>query len=170
MYWDLDSGEFCSVHTGHRFPSARYTECLLQWTDKKIISNYLPPTLPLQCSGDSAIGSSGRDSECPLSSAEKETCARISLKKTFFTPVKFKFKIKVRTWTGIWTSDLQISSLVLYHLSVWFQNTSEICLIIIVDMPESNANHINQSCCHLPVSCRSLVDRCGSLGSCKPQI
>ena len=24
--------------------------------------------------------------------------------------------------------------------------------------------------CHLPVSCRSLVDRCGSLGSCKPQI
>ena len=26
------------------------------------------------------------------------------------------------------------------------------------------------SYCHLPVSCRSLVDRCGSLGSCKPQI
>ena len=25
------------------------------------------------------------------------------------------------------------------------------------------------SCCHLPVSCRSLVNRCGSLGSCKPQ-
>ena len=26
------------------------------------------------------------------------------------------------------------------------------------------------SCGHLPVSCRSLVNRCGSLGSCKPQI
>ena len=27
-----------------------------------------------------------------------------------------------------------------------------------------------QSCCHLPVSCRSLVDPCGSFGSSKPQI
>jgi hypothetical protein len=31
-------------------------------------------------------------------------------------------------------------------------------------------HHIIPSYCHLPVSCRSLVDRCGSLGSCKPQI
>ena len=30
---------------------------------------------------------------------------------------QFKFKRKIRTWTGIWTSDLQISSLALYHLS-----------------------------------------------------
>ena len=33
-----------------------------------------------------------------------------------------------------------------------------------------NANHIIPSCFHLPVSCRSLVDRCDSIGSCKPQI
>ena len=29
----------------------------------------------------------------------------------------FKLKRKVRTWTGTLTSDLQISSLALYHLS-----------------------------------------------------
>ena len=29
----------------------------------------------------------------------------------------FKFKRKIRTWTGNWTSDLQISSLALYYLS-----------------------------------------------------
>ena len=33
-----------------------------------------------------------------------------------------------------------------------------------------NANHIIPSYCYLPVSCRSLVDRCGSFGICKPQI
>ena len=37
-------------------------------------------------------------------------------------------------------------------------------------MTERNANHIIASYCHLSVSCRSLVDRCGSHGSCKPQI
>ena len=37
-------------------------------------------------------------------------------------------------------------------------------------MTEHNANHIIPSYCHLPVSWGSLVDRCGSLGSCKPQI
>ena len=37
-------------------------------------------------------------------------------------------------------------------------------------MTERNANHIILLYCHLPVSCRSLVDRCGSLGSCEPQI
>ena len=40
----------------------------------------------------------------------------------------------------------------------------------LVDLTERNANHIIPSYCHLPVSCRSLVDRCGCLGSCKPQI
>jgi hypothetical protein len=35
---------------------------------------------------------------------------------------------------------------------------------------EGNDNHIILSCCHLPVSCRSLVDRCGSFGNSKPQI
>ena len=37
-------------------------------------------------------------------------------------------------------------------------------------MTESNANNIIPSYCHLSVSCRSIVDRCGSLGSCKPHI
>ena len=37
-------------------------------------------------------------------------------------------------------------------------------------MTERNSNHIIPSYCHLPVSCRRLVDRYGSLGSCKPQI
>ena len=35
---------------------------------------------------------------------------------------------------------------------------------------EHNANHIISSYGHLPVSCISLVDWCGSLGSCKPQM
>ena len=38
------------------------------------------------------------------------------------------------------------------------------------DLTERNANHIIPSYCCLPVSSRSLVNRCGSLGSCKPQI
>ena len=32
---------------------------------------------------------------------------------------------------------------------------------------EHNANHISLLYCHLPVSCRSLVDQCDSLGRCK---
>ena len=40
----------------------------------------------------------------------------------------------------------------------------------LIDLMERNANHIIPSYCYLPVSCRSLVDRCGSSGSCKPQI
>ena len=39
-----------------------------------------------------------------------------------------------------------------------------------MDLTECNANYIIPSYCYLPVSCRSLVDRCGSPGSCKPQI
>jgi hypothetical protein len=35
---------------------------------------------------------------------------------------------------------------------------------------ERNANHIIPLRCHLPVNCRSIVERCGSPGSCKPQI
>ena len=31
--------------------------------------------------------------------------------------LQFRFKRKIRSWTEIWTSDLQISSLALYHLS-----------------------------------------------------
>ena len=37
----------------------------------------------------------------------------------------------------------------------------------ILDLSERNANRIIPLCCYLPVSCRSLVDRCDSLGSCK---
>ena len=33
-----------------------------------------------------------------------------------------------------------------------------------------NANHIIPSYCYLPVRCSSLVDWCGSLWRCKPQI
>ena len=40
----------------------------------------------------------------------------------------------------------------------------------LLDLTERNANHIIPSCCHVPVSCRSLVHRCGSPGSYKPQI
>ena len=39
-----------------------------------------------------------------------------------------------------------------------------------MDLTERNANHIIPLYCYLLVSCRGLVDRCGSPGSCKPQI
>ena len=42
--------------------------------------------------------------------------------------------------------------------------------LTLIDLMEYNVNHIIPSCCHLPVSCKSLVDRCGSLEICKPQI
>ena len=38
------------------------------------------------------------------------------------------------------------------------------------EVAERNANHIVPSYCHLPLSCRNLVDRCGYVESCKPQI
>ena len=41
--------------------------------------------------------------------------------------------------------------------------------LTLLDLRERNVNHIIPSYCHLPVSYRSLRDRCGSLGSCKPQ-
>ena len=37
-------------------------------------------------------------------------------------------------------------------------------------MTERNANHIIPSCSHFSVRYRSLVDQCGSRGSCNPQI
>ena len=40
----------------------------------------------------------------------------------------------------------------------------------LLDLLERNVNRIIPSCCHLTVSCRSLVDRCGSLGNWKTQI
>ena len=40
----------------------------------------------------------------------------------------------------------------------------------LIVLTERNANHIIASNCYLPVSYRSLVNRCGSLGICKPQI
>ena len=46
------------------------------------------------------------------------TCV-VLLKKRIISLLKkcqFIFKRKIRTWTGIWTSDLQISSLALYYL------------------------------------------------------
>ena len=39
-----------------------------------------------------------------------------------------------------------------------------------LDLTEHNAKYIIPSYCHLPVSCRSPFDRCGSFGSYKPQI
>ena len=41
--------------------------------------------------------------------------------------------------------------------------------LTLLGLPERNANDTIPSCCYLPVSYRSLVDRCGSLESCKPQ-
>ena len=38
-----------------------------------------------------------------------------------------------------------------------------------MDLRKRNANHIIPSFCHQPFICRSLVDRCSSLGSYKPQ-
>ena len=40
----------------------------------------------------------------------------------------------------------------------------------LIDFTELNANHIIPSYRYLPVICRNLVDRYGSLGGCKPQI
>ena len=39
-----------------------------------------------------------------------------------------------------------------------------------IDLTECNSNHIISSGCDLPVSCRSLVNRCGSLGSRKSHL
>ena len=38
------------------------------------------------------------------------------------------------------------------------------------DWENRHSNHIIPSYFHLPISCRSLVDRCGSLGSFKPHL
>ena len=60
------------------------------------------------------------------------------------------------------------------HVARMEEGTSAFTILIskptLLYLTERNANHIFPSCCALPVSYRSLVDRCGSLGSCKPQI
>ena len=40
----------------------------------------------------------------------------------------------------------------------------------LIGLAKRNANHITPSYCYLPLSCRSIIDRCGLLGICKPQI
>ena len=49
-----------------------------------------------------------------------------------------------------------------------FNNNKKLSTLL--DLTELNVNHIIPSYGHLSVSCRSLVDRCGFPGSCKPQI
>ena len=51
-------------------------------------------------------------------------------------------------------------------VSIWFIPV----ISTLLDLTERSANHITPSYCHLPVSCRSPVGRCGFFGSCKPQI
>ena len=51
----------------------------------------------------------------------------------------------------------------------WLRNSRSDLKSYLLDLMEGNANHVSLYC-HLPVSCRSLVNRCGRLGSCKPQI
>ena len=53
-------------------------------------------------------------------------------------------------------------SLIWFSSSIFWLRKSTL-----LDLTERNVNHIIPLYCHLPVSCRSLVDRCGS---CKPQI
>ena len=59
---------------------------------------------------------------------------------------------------------------VLNITQIKFNSASTLGKSTLIDLTEHNANHIIPSYCYLPVSCRSLVDRCGSPGSCKPQI
>ena len=58
----------------------------------------------------------------------------------------------------------QLGSYLMENWRIWLRKSK------LIDLTERNGNHIIPLYCHRPVSCRSLVDRCGSLGSCKPQI
>ena len=58
----------------------------------------------------------------------------------------------------------QLGSYLIQKYRIWFRKSK------VIDWTECNANHIIPLYCHLPVGFRSLADRCGSLGSCKPQI
>ena len=51
------------------------------------------------------------------------------------------------------------------HLSI----SKVLFFSLFIPVYQSHAVNSLPSYCHLPVSCRSLVDRCGSFGSCKPQ-
>ena len=54
----------------------------------------------------------------------------------------------------------QLGTYLIEKQRIWLRNST------LLYLTERNVNHI----CYLPVSCRSIVDRCGSLGTCKPQI
>ena len=43
-------------------------------------------------------------------------------------------------------------------------------LLTLIELTDSNANHIISPYYHLLISCRSLVDRCGSLGNSRPHV
>ena len=55
-----------------------------------------------------------------------------------------------------------IGSYLIENYWIWLRKST------IMDLTERNAKHMIPSYCHLPVSWRSLVDRCGSFVSCKP--
>ena len=56
-------------------------------------------------------------------------------------------------------------------IATWLKSSgSGVRMSTLLDLTERNANHIIPSYCSLQLSCRSLVDRRGSLRSCKPQI
>ena len=65
-------------------------------------------------------------------------------------------------WACTYIAQILIFVSVTQILWIWH---SYLPFPIILDLTERNANHIILSYCHLPVSCRSLVDRCGSLGA-----
>ena len=81
-----------------------------------------------------------------------------------------KLRKNQRCYLNFWTYLRIIlpTDVIFDYLSI---NKKKISLIsCCYDLSERNANDIIPSYCHLPASCRSLVDRWGSLGSCKSQI
>ena len=69
-------------------------------------------------------------------------------------------------WYPVCKYQMTNSKILLYcigHIRFWLRN------LTLLDLTERDDNNIIPSYCHLPVSCWSLVDRCGSLGSCKPR-
>ena len=113
--------------------------------------------------------------EMKSAQSHNQNCLAISawLKNIKMCDLGKKFYIEITLWKIVLVILIHVGSTLprednwvatYWEVTIWLRKST------LLNLTERNANHIIPSYCHLPVSCISLVNRCGSIGSYKSQI